>query len=121
VTDDGLDDEHRHVFAPELLLERVQVVERNGREPWKKRLEGRREVGAPVRRQRSESEPVEAAVDRDDSLPPGRGPADLQRRLDRLRARVRKEDAPEARRRDAQEFLGEEARELRHAERDASR
>ena len=61
---------------------------------------------------------MEAVLDGDDARAPGGGAADLDRRLDRLGARAREQDASEPARRALEQRLGERARGLRDPERD---
>ena len=89
----GLDEEERDVLARELALERLEVVERHAREAGEQRLEAVAELGAAARGQRAERQAVEAVLGRDDARPLRRGAAELDRRLDRLGAGVREEDA----------------------------
>ena len=55
-----LDEEDRDVLAAQLLLERVEVAERNALEPRQQRPEPVRELRVAVRRERAERQPVEA-------------------------------------------------------------
>src|SRR5262249_6669533 len=102
-----LDEEQCDVFGAQLRLERVEVAERHAVEVGEQRAEARRELGVAVRRQRAERQPVEAVVGGEDAAPLRRGAAELKRRLDRLRAGPREEDAIEPRRRALEERLGE--------------
>ena len=55
----------RNVLAAQLALERVQVAERNLREPRQQRPEALDEVRVAVRRERAERQPVKRVVGRD--------------------------------------------------------
>ena len=59
---DRLDEEERDVLAAQLALERIEVAERNLREPRQQRAEALDEVRIAVRRERAQREPVEMRV-----------------------------------------------------------
>src|SRR5207248_1609627 len=114
------DEEERDVLAPELGLERVEVAERHLREPGQERAEAIGEGAVVSRRQRAQSQPVEAVLARDDAAASGRGAAELDRGLDRLGSAAGEEHAAEARRRELEEALREQGRKGRDPELDAS-
>ena len=80
---------------PDLLVdgraERVDVVRLDEANTGKERLERRALGGLPRRRECARGAPVEATLQGDDARLPGRLACVLQRRLDRLRARVAEE------------------------------
>ena len=88
---DRLDDEGGHVLRPQLLLEPVEIAERNPRATRQQRTETLLEELVAHQGQRAERDPVKAAVAREQ---PGsaRGRAcELHRRVHRLGARAREE------------------------------
>ncbi len=111
-----LDEEHGDVLAAELLLERVEIAERNLLEAGQQWPEALRELGVAVRRQRAEGQPVEAVVDGDDAAAPRRRAAQLERGLDRLGAGARELHALEPSGRAPEQGFGEEARQRSGAE-----
>ena len=104
-----LDEEEGNVFAPELVLEGVGIAERDAGEAGEERPEAVGELRAAVRRERAERQPVERVLDRDDPGPAGRRTPELDRRLDRLGAGAREDDASEGRGEVPQQLAGEVA------------
>ncbi len=88
-----LDEEERHVLAPQLLLERLEVAERHLLEAREERLKPRGELRVPVRRERAEREAVEAVLRGEDALALRRRASELERGLDRLGAAAREQAA----------------------------
>ncbi len=113
---DRLDDERRHVAAGELLLECVEVAEADGVTAGQQRPETLAELGAAVERQRAERQPVEGVLGVQHTWAPGGGACDLDRRLDRLRAGVRRDHRGDAVGGAREQLLGEHAAEQRHPE-----
>ena len=113
---DGLDDEERHVLRRELALERLEVADRHLREAGQQRAEPVAELGRGRRGERAEREPVEAVLRREHARAAGRGAAELDRGLDRLRAGAREDHLAERGGRTAQELLGQQRRERVDAE-----
>src|SRR5205814_4993939 len=62
-----LDEKERHVFSPQLGLERLEVAERNLLAPGQQRLEARLELLAAVHRGCAERQAVETVVGREDA------------------------------------------------------
>ena len=94
VADDRLDEEQRHVLGTQRSLEHVQVAEWDQRQPGQQRLEAVREPRVAGGGQRTQRQPVEAALDGDDPRAACCGSPNLDRSLDRLRTRARTARAP---------------------------
>jgi hypothetical protein len=113
VADDRLDDERGDVAAGERALEGGQVVERDAHAVGEQRTEALAELVHAVDRERAVGESVIAALDVHDLGTLGRVARELDRGLDRLRARVAEEHLLEPGRHLRDEALGEQAREHR--------
>ncbi len=94
----------------------LEVAERDRVAAGQQRAEALAEDRLAVERQRAERQAVEGVLGVEDPRAPGRRARDLDRRLDRLRAAVRRHHRADARRRAREQLLGEHAAEQRHAE-----
>ncbi len=113
----GLDDERRHISATrEHELERVQIAPRHGVATGHERPEPVAEDGVPVERQRAERQPVKGVLGIQHARARSRGPGDLDRRLDRLGAGVRRHHRPDRVGRAPEQLLGQHPAQQRHAE-----
>jgi hypothetical protein len=111
-----LDDERRDVAARKLALELLEIAEGDRVAVGQQRAEAFAELLVAVDRQRAEREPVERMVDVQHARAPGRGTGDLDRRLDRLGARVRRHHRTDARGRSREQLLGEHPAQQRDAQ-----
>ncbi len=122
MADDRLDDEERDVLGAQRGLERVEVVERDAREARAASGSKRSEkAGSPVAESAPSVSPWKPRSTETHARAPGRRAADLDRGLDRLGARAREQDAPEARGRAPQQLLGEDRAQRVDAERELPR
>ena len=103
---DGLEEDQTDILLGRCALQRVDVVRRDEAHTGHERLECRPLARLTRGRERAERPAVEASLERDHARLPGGLPRVLERRLDRLGARVAEE------RLRAAEPRGEQRREL---------
>ena len=116
-----LDEEERHVLAPQFGLERLEVAERNLLAPGQQRLEARLELLVAVHRGCAERQSVETVLGGEDARASGRRAPELDCRLDRLAAGAREQAALDSAAGEPGQRLGEQAGEQRRPQREHPR